>query len=105
MSLKTTEKVVQSTFSRMRKDVESLQHGLAAPPQTLPTTKDLKEIQTKLDKMKQFASCFIDEVRKAGKHKIVATKESIGSIFLKQNSSYHDGMEAIKDTRAAVLDG
>ena len=65
ISLKSTEKIVQSAFSCMRKYADSLQHGIAAPPQTLTATKDLKEIRNKLDKMKQFASRSINEVRKA----------------------------------------
>ena len=105
MSLTTAEKVVQSTFSRMKKYADSLQHGLAAPPQALTITKDLKDIWTKIDKMKQFASHSIDEVRKAGEHQIAAIKESTGSIFLEQNSAYHNRIEAIKDTCAAALDG
>ena len=104
-SLKTTEQVVQSAFSRINKYARKLEHNLAAPSQVLPSTDNLNDIKTKLDKMKQFANTSIDVVRKAGEHQIAVIKDSTSTIFLEQNLSYHERMDNIKDTCAAVLDG
>ena len=104
MSLQTTEKVVQSVFSCMRKYADSLQHNLATPPQAWTVNEDFTAIQTKLAKMEQFANRSMDKVRKVGKHQIAAIKESTGSIFLKQNSVYHKRIKTIKDAYTAALD-
>ena len=80
-----------------------LQTNLTAPSSDSNTIVGLTNIQKQMNKTKQFASQSINEVHKTAEQEVTTIKESVGSIFLEQNSVYKDRMKAIKDTCTNAL--
>ena len=89
-ALQPTEEVVQDCFLRMRKCSTKLQTNLAKysiqlqlkTPTSIPTTnEELSNIQTKLAKMKQFASRASSEVKLAGQNEVSREKRLLRASF------------------------